>query len=86
MNPPPPPRPPLSPGGVILFLLGGVLLVFPGGCSLLAIFANRLAHPARGANYDGVVYVVSGFGLVIALFGFFIARAGWRWRRPVQRP
>jgi uncharacterized membrane protein YphA (DoxX/SURF4 family) len=84
---PTPPRPPLSFGGGVLVLLGGLLLVFPGGCSLFAIVATlaaRWTNPARGENYDGAVYIVSGAGLLIALAGFFIARAGWRWRRAGQ--
>jgi hypothetical protein len=75
----------LSIGGVITILIGGILLVFPGGCSLLGFgvaITDYLARGGRGEpGLDGVIEVISGFGLIVAAFGFWLIRVGLRLRR-----
>lgn len=79
------PKPPRTGAGVILVLLGGLLMLGPGGCSLLFGAAAILEKfSGRRAQYgiDDIFLFVSAIGLLVAFGGFLIARAGLRRRKP----
>ena len=80
-----PTKPPLRAGGVILILLGLILLVFPGGCSLLftiAAIAEKISSGGNNYGFIEIALVMSAIGFAVAAFGFWLIRVGLRLRRP----
>jgi hypothetical protein len=78
------PKPPLTAGGIFMFLIGGVFMLVPGGCSLLfggAAIMEKLSGRRDSYGISDIFLVASALGLVVAVGGFFLARAGLRRRK-----
>ncbi len=88
-NSAPSPAPPLSAGGIAMIIFGGLLLLFPGGCSLIfsiMALAEKMSSRPDQYGFATLALVASSIGFLIAALGFWLIRAGLRRRRQPAPP